>query len=51
MVTNPEMKYKSKTVREVTGHTLNTCPKFSEKLTLLTPWYAYVFNGWPLIEG
>ena len=51
MVTNPEMKYKSKTMREVRGHTLSTCPKFSEKLTLLTPWYAYVFNGWPLIEG
>ena len=33
MVTNLEMKYKSKTMREVTGHTL----KFSEKLTLLTP--------------
>ena len=40
------------------GYPLSTYAKFSEKLTLLTPWYvrnvsfskdfAYVPNGWPL---
>ena len=28
--------------KEKGGHPLSTHPKFSEKLTLLTPWYAHV---------